>query len=324
MAGACAACDADLEWRPEVNIKSRLMAAMPLVLGCAAPGAGHACACGCGVFDVGTSSMFPTQTGGMAFVEEDFMDQDRNWSGTSSATADANPDKSIRTWFTTVGGEYLFDRSWGAAVEVPYWNRTLTTTLADGSIGSFEHSALGDVRIKGIYTGFSANLSSGLTFGLKLPTGDSSYAHLDSDTEVGSGSTDLLLGGYHLGSLTADNRWSWFVNAQWQQPLAHKSSYRPGAEFDAVGGIYYGALSFGTVRVAPLVQLEFSWRRHDGGPDGDPVNSGYIRAFAAPGVELDAGAWRIYADVGLPFYTNSSGNQLMASAIFKLNVAYHF
>lgn len=40
--------------------------------------------------------------------------------------------------------------------------------------------------------------------------------------------------------------------------------------------------------------------------------------------ELDAGEWRIYADVGLPVYTNASGDQLMAAAIFKLNVSYHF
>jgi hypothetical protein len=294
------------------------------VLACAAPGLGHACACGCGVFDVGTSSMFPTQTGGMAFVEEDYMDQDRNWSGTSGAPAAANPDKSIRTWFTSFGGEYLFDRSWGVMVEVPWWQRQFRTTLTDGTLGTFDHSAIGDIRLKGIYTGFSADLSSGLTFGLKLPTGDSTYPHFDPDVEIGSGSTDLLLGAYHLDSLVADNRWSWFVNAQWQEPLAHKASYRPGAELDAAGGIYYGAMSFGAVRVTPIAQLELTWRGHDGGPDGAPLDTGYTRAYVAPGIELDAGALRIYADIGLPVYTNASGNQLMAPVIFKLNVAWHF
>lgn len=32
------------------------------------PGAAWACACGCGVFDVATSSMFPEGSGGTAFV----------------------------------------------------------------------------------------------------------------------------------------------------------------------------------------------------------------------------------------------------------------
>ncbi|HLY51429.1 MAG TPA: hypothetical protein VKQ31_00335, partial [Steroidobacteraceae bacterium] len=184
----------------------RLAAAALLVLAGTAPSPGTACACGCGVFDVGTSSMFPTASGGMVFAEADYMDQDRNWSGTASAAADANPDKAIRTWFTTFGGEYLFNRSWGFMVEVPWWERQFTTTLADGSIGIFDHSAIGDVRVKGIYTGFSPNLSSGVTFGVKLPTGDSTYRNFDPDVEIGSGSTDLLLGAYHLDSLTADNR----------------------------------------------------------------------------------------------------------------------
>jgi hypothetical protein len=290
----------------------------------ALPGVGHACACGCGIFDVGTSSMFPTQTGGMLFVEEDYTDQNQNWSGTSSAPADANADKRLSTWFTTLGGQYLFNRSWGAVIEIPYWDRELTTTLADGSLGTFDHAALGDVRVKGLWTGLSADLSTGITFGLKLPTGDSTYPHFDPDTEIGSGSTDLLLGAYHLGSLTDDNHWSWFANAQWQQPLWHKQSYRPGAELDAAGGIYYGALSFGTLRVTPILELRATYRGHDGGPDGDPANTGYTRAFVAPGVELGVGRTRVYADVALPVYTNVSGNQLVAAALFKLNVSVHF
>lgn len=294
------------------------------VIACAAPGLGAACACGCGVFDVGTSSMFPTHTGGMVFVEEDYMNQDRNWSGPASAPAPANPDKGIRSWFTTLGGEYLFNRSWGVMLEVPWWRRQFTTTLTDGSLGSFDHSAIGDVRLKAVYTGFSADLSSGLTLGVKLPTGDSSYPYFDPDVEIGSGSTDLLLGAYHLGSLSADNRWSWFVNAQWQKPMAHKSGYRPGGELDAAAGVYYGGLSFGTMRVTPIAQIELSNRAHDGGPGGDPADTGYTRVFATPGVELDRGALRIYADVGLPVYTNASGNQLMAPVIFKLNVSWHF
>ena len=39
-----------------------------------------ACACGCGVFDVGTSAMFPTGRGGEIYEEYDFMDQTQNWS----------------------------------------------------------------------------------------------------------------------------------------------------------------------------------------------------------------------------------------------------
>ena len=295
-----------------------------LALALAAPGVSCACACGCGVFDVGTSSMFPSHSGGMVFLEEDFMDQNSNWSGTSRAPGDNNEDKRIRTSFWTAGIQYLFNRSWGAALEIPYWDRRFVTTDAGGGLAGFNHSALGDVRLKAIYTGFSPDLSTGITFGVKLPTGDSSYANFDPDTQIGSGSTDLLLGAYHLGALTQDNQWSWFTHAQWQQPLQHTSSYRPGSEINAVTGIYYHGWSFGnSMRLAPVLQVSASYRRHDGGPFGHPEDSGYTRAFITPGVELNAGKTRVYADVGLPLYTNTSGNQLVATTLFRLNVSFN-
>ena len=78
------------------------------------------CACGCGIFEVGTSSMFPNGSGGMAFLEYDFMDQHQNWSGTSSASADSNSDKEIRTHFITVGAQYMFNREHGLQLEIPF------------------------------------------------------------------------------------------------------------------------------------------------------------------------------------------------------------
>ena len=50
-----------------MNNKStwRVLAISLGTLAGAAPGVSEACACGCGVFDVGTASMFPTHSGGM-------------------------------------------------------------------------------------------------------------------------------------------------------------------------------------------------------------------------------------------------------------------
>lgn len=299
-----------------------LLASLALMGLLGAPRAALGCACGCGLFDVGVGSMFLTQSGAMVFLEEDYMDQDRNWSGTASAPGQDNADKRIRTFFTTLGAQYLFGRTWGASIEVPYWDRQFITTGADG-IGTFNHAALGDIRLKGVYSGFSEDLSTAVTFGVKLPTGDSSYRNFDPDTEIGSGSTDLLLGAYHLGNLTADNRWSWFAEAQWQQPLLHEASYRPGGELDGAAGAYYGLFMLGATRVVPVLKLEFVYRRHDGGPDGDPLDSGYLRGYAAPGLEVDVGRARLYFDVALPVYTNTSGNQLVAGALLQLNFALH-
>ena len=64
-----------------------------------APTASWACACGCGVFDVGTSSLFPGCKGATAFVEADYLDQTRNWSGDSRADPAGNGDKNVRSAF---------------------------------------------------------------------------------------------------------------------------------------------------------------------------------------------------------------------------------
>ena len=104
------------------------LAAAALGVALLAPSLARACACGCGVFDVGTGAMFPDGSGGMVFAEIDFMDQNKNWSGTSRAPADNNADKEIKTKFYTVGGQYMFNRSWGVSIDVPYWSCLLYTS----------------------------------------------------------------------------------------------------------------------------------------------------------------------------------------------------
>ena len=98
----------------------------------------------------------------------------------------------------------MFNSSWGAQIEVPYDFRSFqggqTTTTTSRT---HNWSQLGDIRIEGIYTGFFADLSAGVTFGLKLPTG--SYTEdpdfVDRDTQIGTGSTDILLGGFYRGNM---------------------------------------------------------------------------------------------------------------------------
>ena len=140
------------------------------------PRAAFACACGCGVFDVGTGTMMPTDPGGTVWLEWDYMDQNVNWSGTGRSDAANNPDKEIVSNFFVAGGQYMFSRSWGAEVDIPYTTRTFNTSDDSGSPISFNHASVGDVRVKGIYSGFSDDMSTGLTYGLKLPSDDRSFS----------------------------------------------------------------------------------------------------------------------------------------------------
>jgi hypothetical protein len=289
------------------------------------PSTAFACACGCGVFDVGTGTMMPTDVGGTVWLEYDYMDQNINWSGTGRSSPANNSDKEIVTNFITAGGQYMFDRSWGVEAEIPYWTRTFNTTDDSGSPASFHHAALGDVRVKGVYSGFSDDMSTGITFGFKLPTGDYHYSNFDRDSSIGTGSTDWLLGGYHQGALTQDGKFDWFVNGQWDHAFTVASSYRPGDEYDAALGSYYNAGTIvGNDKIAPLLQLIGSYRLHDTGALADPSDSGYRRALVSPGVEYDIAAVRLYADIEVPIYQNVNGNQLTAPVLTKLVVGYNF
>lgn len=291
-----------------------------------APTEAAACACGCGVFDVGAGALLPTGKGGNAYLEWDHMDQNTNWSGTSKAPAAGNADKGIRTDFYTAGVNYMFDKNWGVMVQAPVWDRQFKTANDAGGVDTFKSTAFGDVRVEGVYTGCSDNMSTGLIFGAKLPTGDYKNPNFDRDTEIGSGSTDLLLGGYHIGALNKDNSWTYFVQGMWDRPVAYRGGYRPGQEFDGAVGVYYNAAVFGDgkVKIAPILQLIAAARAHDSGPEASPGDSGYRRLMLSPGLELDAGDWRVYGDVEFPVYQDVRGNQLIARQLYRFSLSHAF
>jgi len=295
----------------------------------------HACACGCGVFDVATSSMFPNGPGGMAYLQYDFQDQDRNWNGSSQAPSVNNPDKQIETDFITAGLQYMFNSNWGLQLEVPFDYRTFKTVTANPnapnpgvSTATVNWGALGDIRLEGIYTGFLPDQSVGVTFGLKVPTGDwtynNAYGDVDRDSEIGTGSTDILLGGFYRGNITKDEKWDWFAQGLLDMPVLIQAGYRPGVELDTAAGIDYKGFSLGRMRISPVAQVIFSERTSDGGSNANPDNSGYQRILLSPGIEFHIHPVKIYADVELPVYQNFTGDQLAASVLYKVSASWMF
>jgi len=312
--------------RPLRTIKRWLVAVGLMTL---TPSLSWACACGCGVFEVGTASLFPSGSGGTVFLEYNFMDQYANWHEAHKAPATANDDKVLRTQFFTLGVQYMFNRSWGFVATVPYDDRYFKTENDDGTgTNAFEHSALGDIRIEGMYTGFSEDMSTGIRFGVKLASGDFTYPNFDRDTSIGSGSTDLLLGGYHLGSLPFSLKgrsFNWFANALWDVPMWTQQEYRPGKEIDlAVGALYnYGRLGVFD-QVTPIVNLVGTDRLRDHGANADPDNSGYDRLVIGPGAEVRVGVVRLYSGINFPIYQNVVGNQVTTPFYVTFIASYDF
>jgi hypothetical protein len=322
-------------------------AGLTLVL---SPATAFGCACGCGVFDVGAGTLMPTdsESGYSVWFRYNYMNQSQNWEGNAKAPASDNGDKEINTNFFTPGGEFQIDRDWTVMAELPIFSRQLTTT-DDGTVAGPAGSVytghigdLGDLQVTGVYTGLSDDMSTGLTLGFKLPTGNFSGpngplggAEFDRDSLPGTGSTDIMIGGYHAGGLNADDSLVYFVQARYQIPFLTQDGYRPGNELDAAVGVTYDFGQNGAfTKIAPVLQLVGSYRQHDTGINADPLNSGYTRLLVAPGVEFRLDKIRVYADVRLPIYqyTNSATNvniegtsgQLVASALVNLEVSYDF
>jgi hypothetical protein len=275
--------------------------------------------------------MIPTGTGIETFFDYDYQDQNQNWSGSSQAPAADNGDKNIRTSWYNFGYQQMFSRDWGLRLEVPYEDRHFVTTggATGNDIVSLNFSGIGDLRIEGIYTGFSPDLSSGLLFGVKLPTGsyttEDAYDDIDRDSEIGSGSTDVLLGGFKRFDLGSGTDWSGFTQALLDLPVLSQVQYRPGTEFDVAVGAYYNGLRIGRLKIAPIGQIKLSVRSQDTGANSaSPVASGFERILAAPGLELDLHPFKVYTDVELPLYYHFTGDQLVAKSLFRLNVSYMF
>lgn len=322
------------------NVQMKICGA-GLLAALVAPGAAFGCACGCGVFEVGTSSMLPEGPGGMAFLTYAFQDQNQNWSDSSKAPAANNDDKEIRTDFFSAGLEYMFNSSWGLQAELPFGYRNFKTVTANpnvpaGTLASINWFSLGDIRLHAIYSGFSPDLSSGLDFGVRLPTGsfshENAWGDVDRDSEIGTGSTDILLGGFYRASLGQAQKWDWFAQAEADLPVLTQADYRPGFELDAAAGVDYKGLSLGRLKIAPLAQVILSERTRDLGNDAaggandgnNGVNSGYTRVLLSPGVEFHLHPVKLYADVEIPVFAHVAGNQLVAPVLFKVNLSYMF
>jgi hypothetical protein len=216
-------------------------------------------------------------------------------------------------------------------VEVPYSFRHFETTggVTGNELVNINWSDIGDMRIQGIYTGFSEDMSTGLTFGAKLPTGDFKHNNatgdVDRDSELGTGATDALIGGFFRHNLPGAIPLTGFLQTEADVPVLSRDGYRPGWEVDSAAGVIFNDLQFGRVQVSPIGQVIWSYRGSDSGVNAaHPIQSGFDRILLAPGFEIHLHPVMLYADVEVPVLEYTRGYQLIAPVMFKVIVAYNF
>lgn len=301
------------------------------------PFSAFACAsCGCTIGGDWESQGLSSHPGLRIELRQDYLDQSQLRSGTGTVDRGAIPlptdreiEQDTKNLYTTLGFDYSPNSDWGVNVQLPYINRA-HTTIAEGDtdVSSSHTQSIGDMRVLGRYQGFTEQRDYGIQFGLKLPTGDyrktfdtgpQAGQPLDRGLQPGSGTTDLMVGAFHVGSLS-DN-WDYFTQGMLQGALDSKDGYKPGASLNLNAGLRYMAND----KYAPELQINARTVRRDSGVNADVENSGGTLVYLTPGVSgsiaehVDA-----FAFLQLPLYQRVNGYQLTPRYTLSAGVRYQF
>ena len=264
----------------------------------------------------------------------EFIDQKHLRSGSrrisaSEDTADTTELRTInRNLLATL--DYAWSKNWTVSASAPVVSRS-HSHIADPSgaanLEAWNFTKVGDSRLLGFYRFDNPDplVSYGLIMGVKLPTGDYRLRNADGTVaeralQPGSGSTDLVLGGYYSGP-GAQLDSSWFAQVLTQQTAASKDGFKPGAQYLLNLG-YRHPLS---ASWHALVQLNASIKARDTGANAEPDLSGSKAVFLSPGLSYafsrDA---EIYGFAQLPVYRYFNGVQLSANWALIAGVSLRF
>jgi len=305
----------------------------------------RACAtCGCTLSKDWLGPQLGSISGWAANVSYDLIDQNqmragRTDIGQAAAEAILNPpghpgnevELQTLTRTTTLSADYD-TADWGVSIQVPFVAR-YHTTLQDGTQAGYnfnKYDKLGDARVL-VKVNLSDVLGVGVIAGVKLPTGNTNEPFngpaggiIDPSLQPGSGSTDLLFGGYYSGGF---NKVGWFAQGLWQHAVASAAGYTPGDAITVNAGVRYADMG---QAVVPLFQVNYVHRNIDRGTlvnvefDGSPLSGGDI-VYLAPGVS--AGLWAgfsAYAYVQFPVYQDVKGVQLTPKEIYSVGIRKTF
>lgn len=328
------------------------LAAMNDALACAA--------CGCTLSkDWGTQgvSMTPGFTAGLSY---DYINQNqqRYGSGTASASqinsvwGSGNEVEDYTVTRTTTASLNYSSDTWGVDTLLPFVQRTHGTFGAfdattnnvpspalSTAYASSSDNGIGDIRVIGRYTGFSADKTTGIIAGIKLPTGSTNAnfnsgagvgTPLDRSLQIGTGSTDLILGGFFSNTTGEFGRFTQFTV---QHAIATKTiagaDYRPGDAYALNTGIRYAKYG---AKFTPMLQLNYIYRRPDTGAGATPADAltggpatGGSLMYLAPGFSARVGGGTsAYGFIQLPIYQNVNSLQLSARYTLTLGVKQSF
>jgi len=291
--------------------------------------------CGCTLnTDLGSQGIV-TGSGWRVYLRYDLVDQDQSRSGDVAVAAPTLPtsqeiEQQTRNGYTTLGLGYGFNRRWSLDLQLPWLDRHHSTYAAgDTALSTSDSDSLSDLRLLARYAGFAGDISTGVTFGLKLPTGSHGTVFaagpqagqpLDRSLQPGSGTTDALLGAYHFDDLGPQS--GWFANVLYQHALTSSDGFKPGDTANLNLGLRY---YWGDI-LTPQLQINAQVRGHDTDPDpSGQVNSGGRVVYISPGFTFMLNDnWHGHVFAQFPLYQQVYGLQLAPTRILSVGVSYSF
>lgn len=263
------------------------------------------------------------------YIKQDELRQGRHKISAVEDTGDATELKTTNQNLVA-SLDYTFDRHWGIAASLPMVKREHSHIADPGdnpSYESWDFSRVGDARLLGRYQFDKTDSGQGygLQFGLKLPTGSHDVANRDGlvaerALQPGSGSTDLILGGYYAYR-PRHRDLGWFAQVLYQRAVSTQDQFRPGDQWTLTGGVNYPISD----RLTLLFQMNGLVKARDSGANAEPDLSGGRYLYASPGASFALTRdTQVYGFVQLPVLRDVNGTQLVAKQSFVAGVSLRF
>ena len=279
-----------------------------------------------------------TEPGARFDLRFEYIDQDQLRAGNKKAgigefARDHDEIRTInRNWFGTF--DYTFSNDWGVSATLPVVSR-FHHHLQNEEDGSqtpetWSFTEIGDARVLGRRQWHTENADKqrmdffGLNFGLKLPTGRTDVANSEGELaertlQPGTGTSDLLVGGYFSRVLGSGS--SWFADLLVQTPLNSHDNFKPGTR----SSVDLGYRKNVDDKLGLMLQLNFLHKARDSGSDAEPEDSGGKFLFLSPGVSyMLTQSLQAYGFVQLPLYQYVNGVQLTADWAVAAGLSWRF
>ena len=278
-----------------------------------------------------------TEPGGRFDLRFEYIDQDQPMAGSRKVGVGEVPQHhdEVRTinrnWLGTF--DYTFNDAWGVSATLPIvdkFHEHIHNHMGEQIPETWNFTEVGDARVLGRRQWHSENAGAqrldfyGLNFGLKLPTGQTDVRNSEGELaertlQPGTGTTDLLVGGYYSRVLGSGS--SWFADLLVQTPLNEHENFKPGTRTSVDLG-YRRNLGD---KLGLMLQLNFLHKARDSGSDAEPEDSGGKFVFLSPGLSyMLTERLQAYGFVQLPLYQYVNGVQLTADWAVAAGLSLRF